>query len=157
MKRDLRVPLPPLIIACLGLTALTFAACGKLHGLTTNQINAAQPAVKRAPFLQRTNLSLELISHVNALENRSQELFPTSAHDESSGIDPYNLEYVNNYVKTELTSIRDAGGSIARTAIKDHNYDKNESLTRAVEYDWWTAPVYLAVRSGQCRQVSPPD
>jgi RHS repeat-associated protein len=42
----------------------------------------------------------------------------------------------NLYVKTEFTSIRDAGGNLTKTAIKDYNYDKNGNVTAVREYDW---------------------
>ena len=42
----------------------------------------------------------------------------------------------NPYVKTEFTSVRDSLGNLAKTAIKDFNYDKNGNLTRLAEYDW---------------------
>jgi RHS repeat-associated protein len=43
---------------------------------------------------------------------------------------------VNWYVKTEFTSIRDAGGNLSKTAIKDYDYDKNGNVTQVREYDW---------------------
>jgi RHS repeat-associated protein len=43
---------------------------------------------------------------------------------------------VNTLVKTEFTSVRNAGGTPVKTAIKDFNYDKNGNLTQTVEYDW---------------------
>lgn len=45
-------------------------------------------------------------------------------------------EGVNNYVKTEYTSIRDAAGALVKTAVKDYDYDKNGNVTRVREYDW---------------------
>jgi len=63
--------------------------------------------------------------------------FPvTSALDQYTGIDAYDPARVNGYVKTEFTSIRDAGGNLSKTAIKDYNYDKNGNVTRVAEYDW---------------------
>jgi RHS repeat-associated protein len=43
---------------------------------------------------------------------------------------------VNPYVKTEFTSVKGAGGSLVKTAIKDYKYDKNGNVTQVVEYDW---------------------
>jgi hypothetical protein len=50
---------------------------------------------------------------------------------------PQNPEavFVNSYIKTEFTSIKE-GGVLSKTAIKDYNYDKNGNVTRIVEYDW---------------------
>lgn len=42
----------------------------------------------------------------------------------------------NPYLKTEFTSIKDAGGTPVKTAIKDFNYDKNGNVTQTTEYDW---------------------
>jgi RHS repeat-associated protein len=42
----------------------------------------------------------------------------------------------NAYLKREFTSIKDTGGSLSRTSIKDYDYDKNGNLTRVSEYDW---------------------
>lgn len=42
----------------------------------------------------------------------------------------------NPFVQTEFTSVRDAGGSLSKTAIKDYKYDKNGNITRVAEYDW---------------------
>lgn len=49
---------------------------------------------------------------------------------------PYGEAPANPCVKTEYTSIRDAGGALVRTAIKDYGYDKNGNVTRVAEYDW---------------------
>jgi hypothetical protein len=68
--------------------------------------------------------------------NRPQNFSSTSAYDEYTGGDPYDLQFVNAYVKTEFTSIRDANGNYSKTAIKDYNYDKNGNVTRVAEYDW---------------------
>lgn len=43
---------------------------------------------------------------------------------------------VNPFVKTEFTSIRNASGTLLKTAIKDYNYDRNGNVTRLAEYDW---------------------
>jgi RHS repeat-associated protein len=42
----------------------------------------------------------------------------------------------NPYVATEFRSIKNASGSLTKTAIKDFKYDKNGNLTQVVEYDW---------------------
>ena len=49
---------------------------------------------------------------------------------------PYGEAPANPCVKTEYTSIRDAGGALVRTAVKDYGYDKNGNVTRVAEYDW---------------------
>ena len=68
--------------------------------------------------------------------NRPQG-FPSSyAPDPATGIDAYDPQRVNQYVKTEFTSIRDAGGTLTKTAIKDYSYDKNGNVTAVREYDW---------------------
>ena len=46
------------------------------------------------------------------------------------------LESTNAFVKTEFTSLADAGGSLIKTAIKDYNYDKNNNVTQINEYDF---------------------
>jgi RHS repeat-associated protein len=68
--------------------------------------------------------------------NRPQNFNPTSAYDEYTGIDAYDPQGINAFVKTEFTSIKDAGGNFTKTAIKDYNYDKNGNVTRVAEYDW---------------------
>jgi len=68
--------------------------------------------------------------------NRPQG-FPSSyAPDPATGIDAYDPQRANQYVKTEFTSIRDASGTLTKTAIKDYNYDKNGNVTTVREYDW---------------------
>jgi RHS repeat-associated protein len=63
--------------------------------------------------------------------------FPlTSDFDEITGINAYDPQRVNSYVKTEFTSIRDANGNLTKTAIKDYSYDKNGNVTSVSEYDW---------------------
>jgi RHS repeat-associated protein len=42
----------------------------------------------------------------------------------------------NSYLKTEFTSIRNAAGSLVKTATKDYTYDKNGNLTQEADYDW---------------------
>jgi YD repeat-containing protein len=49
---------------------------------------------------------------------------------------PTPIGGVNAYVKTEFTSVKNAGGTPVKTAIKDFNYDKNGNLTQTIEYDW---------------------
>ncbi|MCW5968345.1 MAG: hypothetical protein KIT57_07510 [Blastocatellales bacterium] len=43
---------------------------------------------------------------------------------------------VNAYVKTEFTSVRNAAGTLSKTAIRDYTYDKNGNVTQVNEYDW---------------------
>ena len=52
------------------------------------------------------------------------------------GATNYTGQRTNPYVATEFISIRNAAGSLAKTAIKDYKYDKNGNLTQVVEYDW---------------------
>ena len=79
MKRNHRVLWPALVIGCLVLTALTFAASGKLRGLTTSdakiidQTNAKRAKVKRAAYVRRSNLSPKLAWHLNALGDRLEK------------------------------------------------------------------------------------
>jgi hypothetical protein len=49
---------------------------------------------------------------------------------------PYLAVDINPYVKTEFVSLKNAAGTLVKTAIKDFNYDKNGNLTQQVEYDW---------------------
>lgn len=42
----------------------------------------------------------------------------------------------NPYVKTEFTTVADANGNPALTAIKDFDYDKNGNLLEVRDYDW---------------------
>ncbi len=60
----------------------------------------------------------------------------TGSYDEATGIDTYDPQRVNGYVKTEFTSIRDANNNLTKTAIKDYSYDKNGNVTSVSEYDW---------------------
>lgn len=46
---------------------------------------------------------------------------------------PYLAVDINPYVKTEFVSIKNASGTLVKTAIKDYNYDKNGNLTQQVE------------------------
>ena len=63
--------------------------------------------------------------------------FPTiNVYDEATGINAYDPQRVNGYVKTEFTSIRDASGTLTKTAIKDHSFDKNGNVASTREYDW---------------------
>ena len=63
-------------------------------------------------------------------------------------------EGVNGYVKTEYTSIKDAAGSLVKTAIKDYAYDKNGNVTRVDEYDW--VPYVSVPRDGNARPTGLP-
>src|SRR5207302_6547553 len=51
-------------------------------------------------------------------------------------VNNYDLQRVNSYMKTEFTSIKDANGSLVKTAIRDYGYDKNGNVTSETEYDW---------------------
>ena len=68
--------------------------------------------------------------------NRPQNFFSTSAYDPYTGIDPYDPQRINLYVKTEFITIRDINGTCSKTAIKDYSYDKNGNVTSVREYDW---------------------
>ena len=68
--------------------------------------------------------------------NLTQNFHSTSSYDEYTGIDAYDPQRVNSYVKTEFTSIKNASGTLVKTAIKDYKYDKNGNVTRVAEYDW---------------------
>lgn len=46
------------------------------------------------------------------------------------------LLQLNPYVKTEYKSIKDAAGTLSKTAITDYSYDKNGNLLQVTEYDW---------------------
>ncbi len=52
------------------------------------------------------------------------------------GFLPPTMSERNAFVKTEFTSIKNAGGSYAKTAIKDFSYDKNGNVLQVTEYDW---------------------
>jgi RHS repeat-associated protein len=43
---------------------------------------------------------------------------------------------INPYVKLEFTSIRNAGGNLSKTAIREYSQDKNGNVTGVKEYDW---------------------
>ncbi|HET6979059.1 MAG TPA: RHS repeat-associated core domain-containing protein [Pyrinomonadaceae bacterium] len=68
--------------------------------------------------------------------NRPQGFASTYAPDPATGIDAYDPQGANAFVKTEFTSIRDVNGTLTKTAIKDYNYDKNGNVTVVKEYDW---------------------
>jgi hypothetical protein len=68
--------------------------------------------------------------------NRPQGFPTTYSFDPATGINTYDPQRANSYVKTEFTSIRDANGSLSKTAIKDYSYDKNGNVTSVREYDW---------------------
>ncbi len=68
--------------------------------------------------------------------NRPQNFAAGYAPDPATGIDPYDPQRANSYIKTEFTSVRDAGATLTKTAIKDYNYDKNGNVTTVREYDW---------------------
>lgn len=68
--------------------------------------------------------------------NRPQGFPTTYSFDPATGINTYDPQRANSYVKTEFTSIRDANGTLTRTAIKDYSYDKNGNVTTVREYDW---------------------
>lgn len=48
----------------------------------------------------------------------------------------YDPQRVNLYIKTEFNSVRDANGTLTKTAIKDYNQDKDGNITSVREYDW---------------------
>lgn len=60
----------------------------------------------------------------------------------------------NPYVKSTLTSIKDASGNWSLTAIQDFTYDKNGNVVEVKEYDW--IPYSLITRS-QGRVTSLPS
>jgi RHS repeat-associated protein len=63
--------------------------------------------------------------------------FPTTyLYDPMTGSNAYEPTRTNLYVKTEFNSIRDANGTLTKTAIKDYNHDKNGNVTAIREYDW---------------------
>ncbi len=49
---------------------------------------------------------------------------------------PYLVVDINPYTKTEFVSIKNAAGTLVKTAITDYNYDKNGNLMQRAEYDF---------------------
>ena len=47
-----------------------------------------------------------------------------------------SLPKANPYVKTEFTSIKNAGGTNVSTGIESYVFDKNGNVTQTSEYDW---------------------
>ena len=75
-----RIFWPALLIALLGLTALTFVASGKLRGskttdtkTSTSQNTSCRARLKRPAYVRRGNLSPELNWYLNALGDRLEE------------------------------------------------------------------------------------
>src|SRR6185295_18331647 len=75
-----RIFWPALLIALLGLTAVTFVASGRLRGpgTTTPQTNSGQNAsgrnnLKRAAYVRPGNLSPKLIWHLKAMGDRLEK------------------------------------------------------------------------------------
>ncbi len=80
MKRNRRrVFWPALLIALLGVTAVTFVASGRLRGpgttgtKTTSQSGSGQARLKRAAYVRRGNLSPKLNWHLSALGDRLEK------------------------------------------------------------------------------------
>ena len=79
-RRRRKVLLPVLLIALLGLTAMTFVASGRLLGSTstnpkigTRQAGSSGVNLKRAAYVRRSNLSPKLNWHLNALGDRLEK------------------------------------------------------------------------------------
>ena len=53
-----------------------------------------------------------------------------------SGVTIWAAERVNGYLSKEFASIRDAAGTLIKTAIKEYHHDKNGNLLQESEYDW---------------------
>jgi RHS repeat-associated protein len=51
--------------------------------------------------------------------------------------DDYALASANQFVKYEMTSITNAGGTLSKTAVKEYAYDKNGNVTLIKEYDYF--------------------
>lgn len=49
---------------------------------------------------------------------------------------PYLATDMNAYVKTEFVSLKNAAGTLVKTAITNYNYDKNGNLTQRADYDF---------------------
>ena len=62
------------------------------------------------------------------------------------GVTIYVGERVNSYLSKEFVSIRDAAGTLVKTAIKEYRRDKNGNLLQQSEYDW--APYSSVARDG---------
>src|SRR5215510_1370010 len=73
MNRNHRILWAALAITCLGLTALTFAASGKLRGLTAASYPKITTNARRAAYVKRNNLSPKLVWHLNALGDRLEK------------------------------------------------------------------------------------
>ena len=77
-KNRRRVFWPALLIALLGLTAVTFVAFGKLRGSRTTKANTTQAAsgrvkLKRAAYVRPGNLSPKLIWNLKAMGDRLEK------------------------------------------------------------------------------------
>ncbi|MEW6126587.1 MAG: RHS repeat-associated core domain-containing protein [Acidobacteriota bacterium] len=58
------------------------------------------------------------------------------ANNFPSGMAVFSNLLVNRFVKYEFTSIKNAAGTLTKTAIKEYKYDKNGNVTQVKEYDW---------------------
>jgi RHS repeat-associated protein len=67
---------------------------------------------------------------------------------------PYGAS-ANPYVKTEFTSLTDAGGNPLKTAIKDYTYDQNGNVTRVEEYDWVAYSLVPHDATGRVTELTP--
>jgi RHS repeat-associated protein len=52
------------------------------------------------------------------------------------GFRDYNTIANNNYMQTEIVSIRNAAGALTKSAITSFVYDKNGNMRTKTEYDW---------------------
>jgi RHS repeat-associated protein len=53
-----------------------------------------------------------------------------------TGYGTHTPAIANSYLKTQYVSIRNAAGTLVKTATKDYTYDKNGNLTQQADYDW---------------------
>lgn len=104
---------------------------------TTTEFGTTQPdSSGNLPW--NSGLALSTISPNGAkVENIWDRNIPAACTGSStcaSGTGPEKAD--NPYIKTEFTSIKDAGGTYTLTSAKDYIYDKNGNVTEAKEYDW---------------------
>ena len=128
MKRNHRVLWPALAIACLVLTALTFAASGKLRSANTKGPGtSSQPApgparIKRAAYVRASALSPKLVWNLKAMGDRLEK--PGKERLSLTG----TLTRANDSQAEEVTAVSEFPERLRLTRHKGNQ-------TRAIAFD----------------------
>ena len=112
-------------------TSPTMGSVSSPSGGSTTYFGSTEPESPGIPLPWNSGLALMTIASDGT---KTDNIWAQNIPANPSNF--FSSAALNPYVKSTLTSIKDAAGNYTLTAIRDFTYDKNGNVTDVKEYDW---------------------